>query len=55
MCGIWGYISSSFQNDEYFDNIEHRGPDYKKLLKFLSRLMIKLHKSISRKIICLIT
>ena len=34
MCGIWGYISSSFQNDEYFDNIEHRGPDYKKLLKF---------------------
>lgn len=34
MCGIWGYISSSFQNDKYFDNIEHRGPDFKNLIKF---------------------
>jgi len=34
MCGIWGYISSSCQNDKYFDNIEHRGPDFKNLIKF---------------------
>ena len=34
MCGIWGYISSSFQDDKYFDKIEHRGPDSRNLIKF---------------------
>jgi asparagine synthase (glutamine-hydrolysing) len=34
MCGIWGYISTSIQNDRYFDNIGHRGPDCKNLIKF---------------------
>jgi asparagine synthase (glutamine-hydrolysing) len=33
MCGIFAYISKTTQDDSYFDNIKHRGPDYSKLMK----------------------
>jgi len=33
MCGIFAYISKILQDDSYFDNIKHRGPDCSKLIK----------------------
>ena len=32
MCGIFGYLTKYIQDNSYFDNIQHRGPDCSKLI-----------------------